>query len=190
MSIIHDALKKVQASLQKASSSPAAQQTPAQTSAPAVPPVEQRTSPDGPPEEKLEVLRKPRTGQLLWIFGILLVLCWLTYRSSLEGFDFGTVKKWVDAQQLRIKTMVAGKKPAQPLAVVVPSPASSADSGKPSSVFNIQGVMTSGDKNVALINGKIYEEGNEIGGIKILSIEHNTIQISNNGKTETIQIGY
>lgn len=52
----------------------------------------------------------------------------------------------------------------------------------------IQGIMARDDKNVALINNEIYEVGQTIQGRKIISISADSIQVSHRGKIKTLQV--
>ncbi len=54
-------------------------------------------------------------------------------------------------------------------------------------IINIQGIMDNNGTAVALINNKIYEVGDEIEGLKILAITENRITVLKNGKEETIR---
>ncbi len=68
--------------------------------------------------------------------------------------------------------------------LVAPKPADNNNS----TTLNIQGVMDGGKSKVALINDKIYEEGDEISGVKILSISVDAITILKDGKEEKIVV--
>jgi len=80
----------------------------------------------------------------------------------------------------------------KPLAqLTVPSPAAS-DTTQPRTplTLNIQGVMAADDHdNLVLINDQVYREGDEINGAKITKINLSAITIINNGKEETISVG-
>ena len=52
----------------------------------------------------------------------------------------------------------------------------------------INGVMTTGQKNVVLINDTVYEEGEEVDGIKILKIYHNNVVVSENGQEKVLKV--
>ena len=52
----------------------------------------------------------------------------------------------------------------------------------------MQGILAQGNRTLALINDKIYEEGDEIGNIKIISIESNSITILKDGKEERVRV--
>lgn len=80
----------------------------------------------------------------------------------------------------------------KPLAqLIVPSLAAfNTTQPHPSLTLNIQGVMATDDHdNLVLINDQVYREGDEINGAKITKINLNAITIINNGKEETISVG-
>ncbi len=54
--------------------------------------------------------------------------------------------------------------------------------------LNIHGVMSDGPNNVVLINDQVYQEGDEVNGVKIIKISLNSITVINNGKEETIRV--
>lgn len=83
-------------------------------------------------------------------------------------------------------TVIAAAPAAAPATTPVPA---IAQTEVPTSVIlNVQGLMTNNGATVALINGKIYEQGSEINGIKILAIEGNSITVLRDGKEETIRV--
>ena len=52
----------------------------------------------------------------------------------------------------------------------------------------IQGIMTKDEKNMALINDKIYEEGQTVMGKEIVSISLDSVQIKDRGKIKTLKV--
>jgi hypothetical protein len=52
----------------------------------------------------------------------------------------------------------------------------------------IQGIMARDDKKVALINDEIYEVGQTIKGRRIISISEDSVQISHQGKIKNLQV--
>ena len=55
-----------------------------------------------------------------------------------------------------------------------------------SHTLKIQGIMADPKGNVALIDGKVYAEGDDIDGAKIVRISLDSIVISRDGKEETL----
>ncbi len=54
--------------------------------------------------------------------------------------------------------------------------------------LNIQGIMSNGTNNVALINGNVYEEGSIIEGVKIVKITMQALTIEHNGQEEVVPV--
>lgn len=55
----------------------------------------------------------------------------------------------------------------------------------------LNGIMARGKQNLALIDGQVYEQGEEIDGVKIVKINPNNIVILENGTERTIKVaGY
>ena len=71
-----------------------------------------------------------------------------------------------------------------------PSPNSSTAATPPSEpTLAVQGIMAQGTSNIALINNRIYEEGSEINGMKIVKINLNNLVVTQNGQEKTISMG-
>jgi len=58
----------------------------------------------------------------------------------------------------------------------------------PPETFSIHGVMSNGSNNLVLINDQVYQEGDEVNGIKIVKIDLDYIKVINNGTEETIRV--
>jgi len=62
---------------------------------------------------------------------------------------------------------------------------------KPANPFQditIKGVLTQDDKNLVLINDGIYEIGETVAGIRIVGISINSVQVLKDGKTHSLKI--
>lgn len=165
MSIIHEALKKVQANLQK---QPVSEEVTVSASAPL------RDAPDAP------VSTKKQSGPFMTVAAVIFLVgaLWFSYTQVLKYFP-------------RIKTvqLSAFKPQPRPLAKVTATSTNAASPSDPaSSTLNIQGIMQNKGATVALINNKIYEAGDEINGIKILTISTEFLTILRDGKEETIEV--
>jgi len=163
MSIIHEALRKVQANLQK-QPQPVTKPASVAGAPPAVPaPV------------PVQVKRSPR---------ILILLA--------SGIIFAAAAYFIYTQyysQIKIHVIVpAAHTAAQllPQKTVVPVQHPVVDA--PADALTVQGIMTNNGSTVALINGSIYEKGDEINGVKIIGITADAVTISRDGKEESIQI--
>jgi hypothetical protein len=203
MSIIHDALKKVQQSMQK--------ETAANPESAHVAPVEevQRSAPSEkkPPYVLIISLCILTPLLLVWAAGGLVlplmkqrfpqhIPAWLHKLSFLE--------KKVEAKPLAqiVIPPAAEPAPAPPSQEAKPAAASNeqASSNVPSQetapatvpstpmVLNVQGVMANSSQNVVLINNEIYEEGGVVNGYKIIKINLNAIVVEHDGQQETIPI--
>lgn len=171
MSIIHEALKKVQANLQ-------GQQAQSTTPPPAQATENVSFSSVVDVEEAKEVPVKEKAKLLPMIAGgvILAALLWL-----------------IGPRLIPHPLPVPAPKPidvSAPATLIAP-PSATNTSSSPTvtqNILDVQGVMSSNGKSVALINNKIYEEGSEIAGAKILTISANTITVLRDGHEESIAV--
>ena len=189
MSIIHEALKKVQASLHKQPSVPV-----------------EGTAGGQPPGEAIAEggssvnSKKPKSSSYFLLIFLALTAAaalWFMGPSIIQSLSKN--KTLLDLQKSMKKNPIFpdSPKPAQPLAKIILPPASESTAAEPKNpsaghsnpvVFNVQGVMTNKGSTVALINGKIYERGEDIGEAKILNIDTDAITILRDGKEETIRV--
>jgi hypothetical protein len=98
------------------------------------------------------------------------------------------------AEQARIVTpAVATPVPAakqEPVQTIVrnnPSPAAK-KTAKPQSRIIINGIMNKGEQNLALIDGQIYVEGDEVDGVKLLKIAPKGVTVLEDGEERTIKV--
>jgi hypothetical protein len=211
MSIIHDALKKVQQSMQN-------KQTP---STPTNPEDVVEVLPSSSPapssvKEKGIPWRNLAIGLFAWV--IVMVSGYFIY-SQLHSkypqkfprieFSFHPFKKQattsskplaqiiIPAKKASVATHKATAKsaaihPATPAAAIsttTPAPAPMATTSTSSPIIlNVQGVMSSNGHNVALINNEVYEEGSVVNGQKIVKINLNTITVEHDGQEEVVSI--
>jgi type II secretory pathway component PulC len=83
-------------------------------------------------------------------------------------------------------TALAAPKPLAQLTINPPA-TKNPDSAKPAPVtLNIHGIMANANGNLALINDQVYQEGDDLDGAKIVKINLDSITISNNGTEQTI----
>jgi len=78
----------------------------------------------------------------------------------------------------------------KPLAQLTITPAATnSNAPKPIPItLNIHGIMANGDHNLVLINDQVFQEGDEIDGAKIVKIDLDSITIINNGIQQTILV--
>jgi|GEM_PF-3994629 len=171
MSIIHDALKKVQ------------EQQPEPKRFELEPlggPVTPREQPKvGPAPRKITAsgmapAPKPKSpkGRLVFLFAALCAAAYITYTQYSP--QIAPLKRSI---QSMARSVPAVTLPA-------PSPAPAADPN----ALKLEGVMNNNGAMLALINGKIYETGSEVNGAKIVRIEENTVTLSRDGEEEVLQV--
>lgn len=172
MSIIHDALKKVQQSFQRKASSNSGEQ---------------------PPEEE----KKKFSPLNLFFSLVLLGAClFFGYTQLLKhwdrirlAFDLPNIKlAKIEIPKISLTTSTPETKTKTLSENRTPVPIAEIKTPNTQENINIQGILSQGGKTVALINDKIYEEGDVIGSIKIISIDTTGIKVLNNGIEETIRV--
>ncbi len=215
MSIINDALKKVQQSL---NTKPIQQSTAPQPVKAEEPPVKS-TSPFDQPSPKptddgpVEVLTQDHAQLKKNIAASLISIIVVIACGALTWFqikDMPQVKEWqalfnaklkrASALRLNIKKAQDAKPLAQ-VAVEQSAPTASPSTAEipntaaveaikplPPLMLNIHGVMANGSANIALINNQVYQEGDTVEGVKILKINLNEIVVLNNGREQTIAV--
>ncbi len=174
MSIIHDALKKVQAGFRRQPPDPDTEPSPA--------PAHPRTKNSNFLTALITLLML--AGSVMFCYSQL-VRYWPQIKTAF-GLSGTSRLHWPSMPSLPFLGKKAARTPAPPagpLAQVI-VPAASSGHG----VLNIQGVFSQHGTAVALINNKIYESGAEIGAIKILSISNDAIVILRDSKEETIPV--
>ena len=203
MSIIHEALKKVQANLQGQT-----QQQPvehisavAQPSAITLPVQAPETVPQPPLQAPQQPLQRPtqnkKPSHTLPVLAAMVILCgslWFIYNQTIRYLPqilqllphgFKTITLFAPAKNIAPPLV---NKNIQPLAQLTIPAATTTNNPAAPTVLNIQGIMANNGTAVALINNKIYEQGAEINGVKILNIGVKAITVLKEGKEETIQI--
>ena len=80
------------------------------------------------------------------------------------------------------------KEPINALIKNLTAPASKPSSSKNQSRIIINGTMTRGEQNLALIDGQIYEEGDEVDGVKLIKITPKGVTVLENGEERTVKI--
>jgi hypothetical protein len=197
MSIIHDALKKIQQGQQ---TPPKNDETPLFASP--IKPAEQE-----PPAIELSAPKKNKTTSALAVICALvftigaLIFCYRqmnTYFPQLKRAAKSSFYKLIHKKEIPdFKT----KAPQDlvPLAKITVNPpkplspsnvstiATTAQHGLPVTL-SIHGVMSNGSGTLVLINDSVYQEGDDVDGVKIVKISLNSITVINNGKEETIYV--
>ena len=161
MSIIHEALKKVQANLS----------TPSPTQPEDA--LEQEAPSNASPTPPTRINKKPFSMALMLLSVIAFAACW---------FLAVQIKRYFP-NVLTIKPSAYGSKtsPASGPLARIPQQAHSPQ-------LNIQGVMAQGDTNLVLINKDIYQQGDQIEGYTIISIAFDKIVVKKDGEETTITL--
>jgi hypothetical protein len=224
MSIINDALKKVQSSLshgkkteQTASAAP---QDPAnqfsdampQYTAPAAPETsESAPTPTTTPAAaaaKVTATTKAKESNMVLILGAicLLIALFAPIVNQQSVFSMITNPKKTKSSSITAsltqKSSSASATVAQKAASIKQGLAKSlagfnaSESTAPTVVRSpsgqkiaLNGIMAQGSKNVALIDGYVYEAGETVQGIKIVAINATNIVIEENGEQRTLKVG-
>ncbi len=182
MSIIHDALKKVQ--------DKNAREAHAKSPAPTPPPAAQTTT-------SAAVTRPDRENRLVILLLGTLIIGILIFAIITNMPKRPTEQVIITASQIPItnRQPVPQLPPAQkPLAATAPAPAPlpaqpKASPEDPFAMLRVEGIMDmGGEKKVALINGNIYEEGQTIYGRIIAQITLDSVTIVDDGKKRTFPV--
>lgn len=79
------------------------------------------------------------------------------------------------------------QEPIQQIVKKLTAPISKPQANAPSRLI-INGIMTHGEKNLALIDGQVYEEGDEVDGIKLLKITPKGVTVLENGIERPVKV--
>jgi hypothetical protein len=180
MSIIHDALKKVQEGKAMDKNEPLF----------AAPVKDISQINDQPPVEQITVGAPQKTTN--WFSAaasVVLVACalWFLYRQV--NTYLPQVITWADGTRYTLThhASTPSAKNFTPLATINVGSKSLISMHRPLTL-NVQGVMANATGNVVLINDQVYQEGDEVDGIKIIKIELNHISVIKNGKQIDIPV--
>jgi hypothetical protein len=208
MSIIHDALKKVQQSL-----------TP-KTSEPPTPP--SGTDQKGatylyatpPSEETIEHLEpqtaSPKKSSPNKIKSFLAFLCAIAITAGSIWYLYHQFQDYIPRLQRTVKKSYyqlihkeevpdfKTKKPEDlvPLAKITINPPASSTAANTTTpapaplptTLNVHGIMANASGNLALINNRVYQEGDEVDGAKIIKINLDSITVNIDGTEKTIYV--
>jgi hypothetical protein len=191
MSIIHDALKKVQQEL-----TPKTDEAQANSST-----ATQNTSPyvDEKPAE-VEILQKPSMQIKIKSVFILCCALMITLASAIyvyqqlqtnipkvQSFAKDSFEKIIHRQMpFSFKKKTPDLKS---LAQITVNPPSSSKIFKPRPItLNIHGIMSNATGNLVLIDDQVYQEGDVVDGAKIIKINLDSITVDINGTEKTIPV--
>jgi len=229
MSIINDALKKVQNSLSNSPDKPiiAPTETPStgsngaeEFSGIAAPPVPDAAAPTPsqisiPAAAMKATVAKTKETKMVYILGALCLLTALFAPILNHQSVFGLIIHSIPQMKRTAPRAAVVSHPQEPAAPTIsstvaqkaasikeeltksltnltaPSPSVPASTSSPRSGRKIivSGVLAQGDKNVALIEGQVYEAGEMVDNVKIIAINPNSIVVNDNGLERTIKVG-
>lgn len=169
MSIIHDALKKVQVSLGKKTDAVSETLIPESI----------ETAPMAPPV----VTEPPKQSHMVTVIIIIVALSAGGYLIYQQRDQFAPQLKKLAAKAAPARPITSG-----PLAKISTSSQAPNQNNHSPEELSVQGIMSNNGSAVALINGKIYAQGDFIAGIKITAINTDGITLLKDGKEEKIQV--
>ncbi len=187
MSIIHDALKKVQwAKTNGTEGTP--QEGPANTETAALPMKNKWSS------LLAMVLAVVITAGSLWYIYAQFKTQWHDQVPRVQRMAKASLYKLINKKEVPV---LQPKPPAElkPLAkITINAPPVTVDTTNPAAkppaplTLNIHGIMSNASGNLVLINNSVYQEGDEIEGAKIIKISLDSITVNNNGIEQTIPV--
>jgi hypothetical protein len=203
MSIIHDALKKVQEGLSPKTNPPPENLPPAQNTsgyiyetapvAETLPTSNQETTVQKPPiQNKIKSILA-----LVCAMAITLGAGWYIYKQFQN--DIPMVQRLAKKSFYKLihKKEVPDFKTKTPEELVplaqftinAPAAKTTGATQPPAPItLDIHGIMSNPSGNVVLINDQVYQEGDEVGGAKIVKINLDSITVLINGTEETIHV--
>ena len=206
MSIINDALKKLQNQITHSNPHTAKENTisaqmkstPAQQAG--FQPIPSNDSQPAPQPAIAQSTQKNKGSRLVLILGILCLLIGLfvpivNKQSLIFVLVSHLPKQQKSSKVIQTKIPVAIVQPApeqkqesiNTLIKNLAAPASKPSSKNQSRII-INGTMTRGEQNLALIDGQIYEEGDEVDGVKLIKITPKGVTILENGEERTVKV--
>lgn len=212
MSIINEALKKLQNQIShsnpKISSEPSVIQ-PQQTELTAAQQAGFQPIPEPASAQPLQSAPQPsgqraKESRLVLILGILCLLTALfapvVNKQSVMGMLLAKLPKNINFPKIQKPQTPAAalaasvpqpekrQEPIQKIIQTFTAPAAAKSSANPPSRLSINGVMTHGTQNLVLIDGQVYEEGEEVDGVKIIKITSKGATVLENGTERFIKV--
>lgn len=213
MSIINDALKKLQNEISHSHNKPANAQAPLTAAQQAgfqpVPSPETQSAMSSEVTElqpPTPLPAKVKESSLVYILGVLCLMIGLfapiVNKQSVIGMLIERLPKHSKISLPHPKVRTAAPAPAKekrqetPRSLIdniksmaSPKPAAAPSSSRSRIIVN--GIMARGKQNLALIDGQVYEQGEEVDGVKIIKINPNSIVVLEDGVERTVKVaGY
>ena len=183
MSIIHDALKKVQETAQKKTAGSVPRTIPSQPEQEAA---IQASAPPAPPSETVSPLMLGIIGALsiavVVIFIILLKMPGATIPASPKESDASAAQPAPAIEPAQTVTAAAAPEKTEPAPTPAVDTTPKPDPNDPLAALRVEGIIDMNGKKAALINGNIYEEGQTIFGKIIAGITLDSVTVMDEGK--------
>ena len=203
MSIIHEALKKVQQGL-STKNGKAATPSPAPAAASdyiyANSNAVQDLGPLPSPGEAKQLSLKHKivsvviVGSALAIIGISLVYIYEQFKGNIPNihlFDQKALIQYLPHENQPDQKAIPPEE-LKPIAQITINPtagnAAGPAIGASPVTLNVRGILSTNTGNVVLINDQVYQTGDEVDGAKIIKIDLSSITVDINGKEQTIWV--
>jgi len=202
MSIIHDALKRVQQGLAPKTDDSQANPSPTTQNASAyiydtpskvenLPQTDQQTiKPRSAIKNKIKSIFALCCAIAITVTSIVYIYQQVQYAApKAQTFAKSSFYKLIHKKE-HFDFKTTPPKELKPLAQLTITPPTSSSTTKPGVpiTLNIHGIMSNGTGNLVLINDQVYQEGDEVDGTKIVKINLNSITVINNGTEQTINV--
>jgi len=191
MSIIHDALKKVQKGLSSKSDEIEVIDEDSSEIETLPPSNQEMATTKSPFQNKIKSALALICATTITILSVLYIFQQFKNEVPLaQRFAQNSFNKLIhQLPPLNMKPPAHEAPAPKPLAQITINPQATkiANSAKPApTTLDIHGIMANATGNLVLINDQVYQEGDEIDGAKIIKINLNSITINNNGTEQTI----
>ena len=193
MSIIHDALKKVQKGLSsKSDDIEIINEDSSQIET--LPPSDQETPvAKSPIQNKIKSALALICATTITILSVLYIFQQFKNEVPLaQRFAQNSFNKLIyQLQPLNMKAPAHAAPAPRPLAqiTIAPQATNTSNSTKPApTTLDIHGIMANATGNLVLINDQVYQEGDDIDGVKIVKINLNSIIVNDNGVERKIPV--
>ena len=201
MSIIHDALKKVQQSLDPKTDETQIRSSAVTETGPAylyeTPKIEdlpqagqQTANKESPMKNKIKSTLVLSAAIVITVASALYI--YQQFQNDIPKINSFAKKSFYKLINKEEPLAFANKAPGdlKALAQLTINPSAGSKMANPPApiILNIHGVMSNGSNNLVLINDQVYQEGDEVDGAKIVKINLNSITVINNGVEQTIPV--
>ncbi len=193
MSIIHDALKKVQVNLSSQNDAPSPSQGRPASFSEQKTQIQKNPAPDDPqPEAPRPKVKMPLSSRFLW-FSIFLALLPIAAiaasRIFTESRATAQIQKGTPRQTESPNILVIKPASPPPMPSVVRDTKIPLIPVPPRTEIILAGIVNIDGQNMALINNEYYAEGETVGGVKLLTITGSSVDVLlPDGTTRTLKL--